>query len=73
VFSILLRVVITKTRSLGEMDDVRRPEYLFRTQRLNVLLGAISLSLILFLDTFPIGVKDSAELSSLAGVPVFKL
>jgi hypothetical protein len=55
------------------MDDVRRPEYLFRTQRLNVLLGAISLSLILFLDTFPIGVKDSAELSSLAGVPVFKL
>jgi hypothetical protein len=42
-----------------------------------LLLGemekSLSLSLIFFLDSFPIGVDNSTEVSSLAGVYVFRL
>jgi hypothetical protein len=69
VFNILLRVITIYPRSRGEMDEISLGTQLL----LGEMEKSLSLSLIFFLDSFPIGVDNSTEVSSLAGVYVFRL
>jgi hypothetical protein len=69
VFNILLRLITIYPRSRGEMDEISLGTQLL----LGEMEKSLSLSLIFFLDSFPIGVDNSTEVSSLAGVYVFRL
>jgi hypothetical protein len=69
IFNILLRLITIYPRSRGEMDEISLGTQLL----LGEMEKSLSLSLIFFLDSFPIGVDNSTEVSSLAGVYVFRL